>query len=314
MVCSKNACAGGYGNCIDVKITNSCNGSCAFCIEKDGYSPEKSVTPAKLAMETIAQHEFPTVLILGGEPTMYAGLCEYLQYIRPYKNQIFMTTNGSLLKTPYQDMDILGQCLDGLNISIHHYTEEKNDMVLRGGAPNAPAGRPNLHVSFDMLKTAIQTLHQHSCSVRINTNLVKGFIETREDIDHMVSLAVKLGADTIRFTELQDDEEHTVNAYDLFDGLPNNPFCDGCEVTLTDAYPIPVIVKVTCGRVNRNRPTVTETPIRTGKTIVLYPDGTVSAGWRKAPGHLNMTGCHTDGCHPVYRTNPTSCHGPGCHN
>ena len=33
-----------------------------------------------------------------------------------------------------------------------------------------------------------------------------------------------------------------------------------------------------------------------------------------APGHFNMTGCHTDGCHPVYRTNPTSCHVSGCHN
>lgn len=314
MVCPKNACAGGYGNCIDVKITNSCNGSCAFCIEKDGYSPDEQASPAKLAMETVAHSDFPTVLILGGEPTMYTGLTEYLSYIRPYKKNIFMTTNGSLLKQPYQDVDLLGKYLDGINISVHHFTEEKNDMVLRGGTHTAPAGRPNLHVSFDMLKAAIRTIHQHDCNVRINTNLVKDFIETRNDVNKMIELAVWLGADAIRFTELQDAEDNAVNAYKLFSNLPADPFRDGCEVTVPTTYPIQVIVKVTCGRVNANRPPVCEQPVRTGKTIVIYPNGETKSGWCKSkhapPSNkpsAAQTGCHpmqpdiSGGCHPMWR-------------
>ena len=96
-VCPRNSCAGGYGNCLDVKITNQCNAACAFCIERGGYSPAPDKTPTELAIATVSQKDFPTVLILGGEPTLYPGLIEYLQLIRPYKKNIYMTTNGLLL-------------------------------------------------------------------------------------------------------------------------------------------------------------------------------------------------------------------------
>ena len=39
MVHPDNACAGGYGRCLDVKITNACNANGAFCIKANGYSP-----------------------------------------------------------------------------------------------------------------------------------------------------------------------------------------------------------------------------------------------------------------------------------
>lgn len=47
-VCPRNSCAGGYGNCLDVKITNLCNGNCSFCIERGGYSPENQKGPVEL--------------------------------------------------------------------------------------------------------------------------------------------------------------------------------------------------------------------------------------------------------------------------
>lgn len=31
-----NSCAGGYGNCLDVKITNACNDNCAWSTTKRG--------------------------------------------------------------------------------------------------------------------------------------------------------------------------------------------------------------------------------------------------------------------------------------
>lgn len=82
-VCPRNSCAGGYGNCLDVKITNICNSSCAFCIERGGYSPENQKGPVELALDTVSQADFPTVLILGGEPLMYPRLLQYLELIRP---------------------------------------------------------------------------------------------------------------------------------------------------------------------------------------------------------------------------------------
>ena len=34
-----NQCAGIYGKCLNIKITNYCPGNCYFCIERDGYKP-----------------------------------------------------------------------------------------------------------------------------------------------------------------------------------------------------------------------------------------------------------------------------------
>ena len=113
-----NSCAGGYGNCLDVKITNACNANCTFCIEKGGYCPKER--PVKeLALETI-NSDAETVLILGGEPTLYPHLAEYLAMIRPWKKHIYMTTNGSMLKDGLPEA--IAPYLDGINISIHHYT------------------------------------------------------------------------------------------------------------------------------------------------------------------------------------------------
>lgn len=171
-VCPRNSCAGGYGNCLDVKITNVCNCRCAFCIERGGFSPKEQKSPVELATATISKQDFKNVLILGGEPLMYPHLLQYLELIRPFKGHIYLTTNGTMLNSQHMsrsDMEKLGKCLDGINISIHHYTEKKNDLVLKGGIEsNAPAG----HLSFSALKEAIAILQANGCNVRINSNLV----------------------------------------------------------------------------------------------------------------------------------------------
>lgn len=304
-VCPRNACAGGYGNCLDVKITNQCNASCAFCIEKGGWCPSQDKTPAELALATVARQDCPTVLILGGEPTMYPGLLEYLKLIRPYKKEIYMTTNG--LRLHLCNPTELGKYLDGVNISLHHYNAEINDRILQGDRHNPLKDKTN----FDQVRTAILALKSENknCSVRINCNLTTDGISTRDDVERMTRLAAALNADSIRYTELQDDTEHFVDAYNLFDGLPDEPFYQGCETFLDSPYGIRRIVKVSCGRVCKFRKPVQDEPIRTHFTHVLYPNGTVLPGWA-----TKQTGEHTKsqtGSHPPIES--SGCHSSGCH-
>lgn len=291
MVHSNNACAGGYGRCLDVKITNACNANCAFCIEANGYSPCDEKSPAELATATVAD-PCSTVLVLGGEPLMYQHLIEYLSLIRPYKQKLYLTTNGSLLKEPYVDVERLGELLDGINISIHHYNEAKNNTVFHGGTKNPTAGKPKNPVRFETIAAAIPRLKQHNCPVRINCNLIKHMLETRDDIDKMIDRAVKFGADEIRFAELQNAPDVFVSAYPLFDNLPHNPFRDGCEQTIPCEKPITVRVKLTCGRVNPQRKPVTENPTRRAETHVLYRNGVITNGWTQNDCHTSSDGCH----------------------
>lgn len=304
MVHPKNSCAGGYGNCLDVKITNSCNANCAFCIERGGYCPE--CRPVReLAMETIKSNA-ETVLILGGEPSLYPHLTEYLTLIRPWKKNIYMTTNGSKMTADYAEE--IGQYLDGVNISIHHYAEMRNDAVYRGNAKHS-----DFHVDFEQLKKAIAAFHKCGTSVRINANLVNGLLDNRNDIDTMVSFASNyLGADQIRFAELQNCEDMWVDARAIWPELTDDPYHDGCEQSLPQYTGIDAKVKMTCGRVNRLRPRVDETPKRTGHTEVLYPNAKRTAGWLTT--HAPSGSCHTpDGCHPQKRFQPIDILGNGCH-
>lgn len=87
---------GGCGKCLDIKITNKCNANCKFCIEKDGYSPNAE-TIEKLANATNYIEDYKDVLILGGEPLLCDDLEMYLSLIKPHKENIYLTTNGSLL-------------------------------------------------------------------------------------------------------------------------------------------------------------------------------------------------------------------------
>lgn len=273
-----NSCAGGYGNCLDVKITNACNANCAFCIEKGGYCPKER--PVKeLALETI-HSDAETVLILGGEPTLYTHLAEYLAMIRSWKKHIYMTTNGSMLKDGLPEA--IAPYLDGINISIHHYTEKRNDKVYN---------KKGFHVSFDEMRRAIQIFHKAGVSVRINANLVKGLLEDEAGVTAMVEMARNfLGADEVRFSELQNCEGLWVDARNIFPGLPEDPFCAGCEQELPQFDGIRVRVKMTCGRVNKLRPPVETTPVRTGKTEVLYPNAIRTDGWMSTAPY----DCHRD--------------------
>ena len=207
-----------------------------------------------------------------------------------------MTTNGSLLKDGLTEA--IAPYLDGINISIHHHQEDRNDEVYN---------REGFHVSFDALSEAIKTLHANGVTVRINTNLVKGMLDNLDDVNAMVAMARdQLHADEIRFSELQDCDDLWVDSRSVFQGLPEDPYCAGCEQELPQYEGILVRVKMTCGRVSRHRPPVTSKPKRTGRTEVLYPDAVRRMGWLSS----RMDGCHdTDGCHPrAFSIGSSGCH------
>lgn len=272
-----NSCMGGYGNCLDVKITNRCNAGCSFCIERGGYAPDEKPVE-DLIRSTVLLENYPNVLILGGEPLLYPYLEEYLQGIRPHKENIYLTTNGILLGRITAEM--LSKYLNGINISLHYFNL-KGLAKLTGKAYNS-----------QMLLNAFQVFVKTGLPVRINCNLVKGGVDSTRDTVEMITFAEKMGASAIRFSELQNAESLWVDAQKLFPDLTDNPYCDGCEQQVY-GYKIPVTVKMTCGIVNRLKPPVTRESKPTRTTKVLYPDASVKNGWISP----HSDGCHQVGCH-----------------
>lgn len=285
MKCNKkNCCNGYYGVNLDVKITNYCNGKCDFCIEKGGLSP--CTAPVEdMIKSTIdfvegqrgkgsADLLCRSILILGGEPLMYPRLEDYLKGIREYNKDIaiYLTTNGSMLDKEMAEM--LTKYLTAINISIHHYDAKKNNAVYK-----------TCKVSFSKLKSAISVFNKKKVPVRINCNLVRGMIETIEDANEMIFFAKYLGANELKFNELQGAEAVFVDSRDIWNKLTINPFVDGCETDLSiyKSKNFRVFVKQTCEFVNKMKPKVVTKPEFRGNvkhyTYVLYPDAKVRNGW-----------------------------------
>lgn len=281
-----NPCNGFYGKCLDVKITNACNGKCGFCIEKYGYRPG-SVSVSRLIEATNALEDYQTVLILGGEPFLYPDLDRYLEGIKD-KKEIYITTNGS--RFGFWPMDVIASYLTAVNISMHYYSQAGNSAVI------------GTEADFDCIYKAVEEFKKAGVKVRINANLIDGYLDNKNGVNLMISAAKNLGADEIRFAELQQCPGHYVSAAGLFDDFPDDeddPFSQGCERLISADASFKVWLRLACGLVNPNR-TAPICPVRNGSlTKVLYPDGTVSDGWKQATAKQSKNtdwACHNS-CH-----------------
>lgn len=118
---SLNTICGKSHNLLNIKLLNSCNGKCSFCIAA-GTPYRKSSEAEEFIKTANSMKNFSKVDVLGGEPTLYTDLVEVLKGIRPYKKEIGIISNGSNLK-------VIKQCLPYLNtvtLSIHSFDYSKN--------------------------------------------------------------------------------------------------------------------------------------------------------------------------------------------
>ena len=267
-----NPCSGKYGKCLDLKLTNKCNGACPFCIEAKGYSPKDTASAEKLA-ETINAQDIQTVLILGGEPLLYPDIVKLLSLIRKDLN-IVLTTNGSLLTpdlasamTPY---------VKGMNISIHHSTSAKHEELTK------------IKLDGDTLYKSVQAFGKDK--IRINCNLVKGYIDSLKEVEAMYDFVERLGIKKIRFAELQYCPALQICARTIFPNIPIETFKDGCEITVPHKT-LEVLVRVTCGLIDTNKPPIVDPTGRDPQSQVMYSDLQIIDSWLDA----NMQ--HSGGCH-----------------
>lgn len=258
-----NQCAGIYGKCLNIKITNYCPGNCYFCIERDGYKPSMT-SVENIINKANALDDYQTVLILGGEPFSYPYLPKLLKGLN--KREIYITTNGgSFGRTNVEE---ISPYITGLNVSIHSFSEEENSKILQ------------TQVSFEALKRYINEFQNNGVPVRFNTILLESGINTKEKMRKMLEFSKNMGVNWIRFSELQFENTGFVFAKDIFEGINQNPYEEGCNQSfLIDG--MNVTVRQSCGIVSRMKPFPKEGERRENKadSLVMYPNGEVFNGW-----------------------------------
>jgi molybdenum cofactor biosynthesis enzyme MoaA len=275
-----NACAGKYKDTLDIKLTDICNGTCPFCIEKGGRKSQ--AIDVERLIDAVRTINPLSVLVLGGEPFLYNELQKFLAGIAP--RLVYITTNGSKL----YDLELVknvAKHITGINISLMHY-----DMKLHKELTG-------IDLKLDSLAQAIEVFKNVGVKVRINVNLVAGYLDNREDVLHMVSFAKILGADEVRFAELQNCPEYYVDATTIFDNISNEPCKEGCEKRII-VNGVSVVVRTTCGYVNPDKPLPKEEIPIIKREGVMYPDAKVFEGWLKPNSDVFGGNCHNNNsCH-----------------
>ena len=184
----ENLCSKFAEKMLSIKICNQCNMSCSFCVDRGGRDGRK-IDVALIAKEAIAKGEYKTVIITGGEPFLvFDYVIELCKLLRPYKTRIVLNTNGSLLSR--EKVQELNGLIDELQVSIHHYNENRNGNVF------------GKSISFKNIKDSL-LLKQFTFSINSTFNKEYTIDERKNAINKMTELCLFLGADKLRLTELK---------------------------------------------------------------------------------------------------------------
>lgn len=277
----KNFCGGNFQDWLEVMLTSACNGKCSWCVEKKGWHPKEHASWRAIGNVALSTYK-NNIILLGGEPTLYKDLGQLVKLLRKHHRNVYITTNGHFINYPERSKFIADLGFAGINISIHHFLMLSNRSIT------------GIYIDSSKLRDFISQLKKKFTKVRFNCNLIKGYIDDKESIHFYIDTAKRLGADSVRFAELKDDNKNFVDLFDIFGnehGINDDPFKLGCQSdTVIDG--MPVNFRQMCGIQTDQRPWH-DNPVQ-HKKQVLYYDAKLYDGWqikrRKEMDYVKLIG------------------------
>lgn len=278
-----NCCDGIY-NSFDVHFTSACDNKCAHCIDMRFHGVGAIKPDVGAIVHTILnnQNGLDDVLFLGGEPCLY--LEELLECVVALKQRtnlkLFVTT--SMPKICYDRQDLffeLLQQLDGLNISVQHYDEHVADSIRRTTS------------KYD--RQAFYRSLPHKDKIRINLNVVKPFLYTKEDLTNCLRHYDQMGFNSIKLSEIQHGKDVYVSFANVFGIEMKSAYSHGCQSYLDmekilPGFKTPLLLKRSCFLCEESLSATLadgvkvilkmfKTPVN--KYGVVYANGTLTKGW-----------------------------------
>ncbi len=105
-----------------IEITNGCNLSCSFCIQKHEKVRFLNVEQFRFILKQVKPYTRYVYLHILGEPLMHPQLKEILTICKEEEMYVQLTTNGTLLKDQVQLLQELP--VRQINISIHSFSQQ----------------------------------------------------------------------------------------------------------------------------------------------------------------------------------------------
>lgn len=236
-----NCCDGIYSS-FDVHFTSLCDNKCKHCIDmRFSGLGVKRPDPWKICHTILDNKDgVDDVLFLGGEPCLFLDELIYCcQLIKDWTDmKVFVTT--SVPKVCYNrqgTFEDLLKIVDGINLSVQHNDECIADEI-RG--TKSKYDRQSFYSSLPFKE-----------KIRVNLNIVKPHLCTREQITECISHYDKMGFNSIKLSEIQHGDEYFTSFCKEFDLKLPSPYSGGCQTYLNvqeifNGIKTPVLLKRSC--------------------------------------------------------------------
>lgn len=236
-----NCCDGIY-NSLDVHFTSVCDNKCAHCVDLkfSGLGINKPDVSAIVATICDKADDIDDVLFLGGEPCLYLDeLLDCVKRLRE-RTQLKLYVTTSMPKVCYDNQDKffeLLELLDGLNISAQSHNETVACAIRRRPASY---DRQAFYASLPMKE-----------KIRINLNVVKPFLYTREALEACLRHYDSMGFASIKLSEIQHGSDYYVSFADVFGLDLPSAYAHGCQTYLDTSkilpeFTTPLLLKRSC--------------------------------------------------------------------
>lgn len=279
-----NCCDGVY-NSFDVHFTSTCPFDCAHCIDKK-YGGLGIVKPdVNAIVKTVVENQagVDDILFLGGEPCAFMDeLIDCIEKIKKSTSlKVYVTTAvpNHCIKRSEKFRKMI-DLVDGLNISAQHWDENVADTIRR------TYGLGEARQEF------YDTL-PHKQKIRINLNIVKPFLYTKEDITKCLYHYDGMGFNSIKLSEIQHGKDYFVSFEKTFGIDLGSAFANGCQtyIDTSKLFPelkTPVLLKRSCFMCEETLRATFADGVKAfcnlfispkNKYGVIYEDGTLKGGW-----------------------------------
>jgi len=199
---------------IQVKL-KGCNADCLFCENKKGgdFNDDIFLNKLKLISEKFRINK---INFSGGEPTLNFPKLENLIYktkeLLP-DSYIVVNTNGYNLKKLFEK---LHEQVNNIQLSRHHYIDEINNKILGFKAP-----------SKELIKDIAST-NKDKKHLSLSCNLIKGYIDNKNDIYKYIEDSSSLGIKWIGFVTLIPLNQYSIDNKIEFDFGNERSFLNKC--------------------------------------------------------------------------------------
>ena len=175
-----------------VQMSYDCNLNCKFCCAKNNKNCAFNLYKFKeVIQEVISKIELRKISFTGGEPLINSQLLlSSADYIKRVSPNTFTVVNTNGFRFPDFNafkLNRFKQLFDSIALSHHHYDNETNNEIFVGTAID----------DEQIKKLSLGNLH-------LSCNLIKGYIDSADEVIKYLEHAIDIGAKDVGFVTLMD--------------------------------------------------------------------------------------------------------------